>query len=109
MTLKRGAFWIVLVGLTFGGAASAMAWEQPGVPVQREVLQQSRISQGVSSGALTPNETGSLERQQGRIEQRRERAWADGSLSTAERRQLTLSQDRANKRIYRLKHNDRHS
>jgi len=88
--------------------APAWAWEQPGQPVERERDQQGRIENGVANGSLTPHETQSLERQQAHVENMRRAAWADGSLSKADRRRLTLAQDRASNHIYALKHNGRH-
>lgn len=88
--------------------ASALAWEQVDQPVARERNQQARIASGASSGALTAHETQSLERQQAHIENLRRAAWSDGSLSTADRRRLTLAQNRASSRIATLKHNARH-
>jgi hypothetical protein len=90
------------------GPAPASAWEQPGQPVERERDQQQRIEAGAANGSLTPHETQSLERQQAHIENVRRNAWADGSLSTADRRRLTLAQNRASNHIFALKHNGRH-
>jgi hypothetical protein len=99
---------LALAAALLGTAVSASAWEKPGVPLRREAVQQDRIADGLASGALTGREYNRLERQQARIERVREHAWADGSLSRAERRRLTLAQNHASASIARLKHNPIH-
>jgi len=99
---------LALVAALVTIAAPAGAWEQPGVPLQREAEQQDRIANGLANGSLTGREYNRLERQQANIEHIRENAWADGSLSRADRRRLTLAQDHASATIARLKHNPIH-
>ena len=54
---------------------------------------------------MTPVETGRLEAQQARIEQREERMKSDGNLTLAERRSLNRQLDRSGRNIYQKKHN----
>ena len=67
----------------------------------------ARIHQGVESGALTPVERKALDAEHAAIREAREMMLEDGTLSPAERRKLDAMQDRANRHIRRLKHNDR--
>jgi hypothetical protein len=75
--------------------------------VDRDVNQQQRIEQGLSSGALTTREAGALERQEGRIEQTEARGLSDGKLSPAEQARINRMQNRASTRIAADKHNAR--
>src|SRR4030042_7155578 len=96
----------ILVGtLMLGTVTIAMA----GPFTWRETRQQARIEQGADSGQITHREFRHLERQQGRIEAYRERAWSDGNLSASETRHLTRAQNRASRHIWRAKHNGFHS
>ena len=87
-------------GLVFADAARA------GKAVNRQIRQQKRIHQGVKSGELTDGEKRVLKQEQRHIQKAKRRAWSDGELSTAERVRLDRMQDRANKHIYKLKHNE---
>lgn len=95
---------ISLATALLAGTACAGSTDDP-VIQRREQNQERRIDQGVASGALTPGEAGRLEAQQARIKQREERMKSDGVLTRSERRRLTREQDRANRTIYRKKHN----
>jgi hypothetical protein len=71
---------------------------------RRERGQQKRIYRGVRSGELTAREAFRLERQQFAIRRYERRAKSDGSLSWRERQRLDHRLDRANRSIYRQKH-----
>jgi hypothetical protein len=89
-------------------APAFAADNDPGIQ-QREVNQQNRINQGVQSGQLTPKETGKVEAQQARIQQREDRMAArnGGNLTAKDKTKLTRQQNRASKNIYKKKHNAR--
>ncbi len=74
---------------------------------QREYNQQERIGQGVRSGALTPRETGHLERQEVgvRREIARDRFYNRGRLTGYERARIECQESRLSNEIYRDKHN----
>jgi len=92
----------MLVGtLILGTVSISMA----GPFTRREARQQARIYQGVDSGQITQREYQRLEREQGRIEANRQRAWSDGTLTPGEACRLTREQNRANRHIWRAKHN----
>ena len=87
----------------FIGADAAFA----GRILDRQIMQQRRIHQGIKSGELTRCEIKRVERAQNRIQRQKKRDWSDGQLTTRERLRLEHEQDRAGRHIYQLKHNDR--
>ena len=72
----------------------------------RQIKQQERILKGVNSGALTGEEARRLEKEQLLIKEAKEMALRDGILTDRERLKIEAMQDKASKRIYRLKHNE---
>jgi hypothetical protein len=76
---------------------------------RREARQHARIVQGRHSGRLTRLEAMRLRAGQRRIHRAERRADRDGFMTRAERRRVERMQDRQSGRIYRLKHNPRHS
>ena len=76
---------------------------------RREARQHARIVQGRRNGQLTRPEAMRLRAGQRRIRRAERRADRDGFMSRAERRRIERMQDRQSARIYRLKHNARHS
>lgn len=73
--------------------------------VQRNINQQSRIEQGISSGALTNREAAALEHGQARDNRLQARAGRDGHVGAAEQARLQAAENRQSGRIYRGKHN----
>ena len=106
---------VSLVGLCI--LSLLMVGEAVAVPVQgtktpeinrRERRQRRRIRQGVRSGQLTKAEAARLRAEQRRIAAEKRRAKANGVVTRRERRKLVRAENRANRRIYRAKHNRRH-
>jgi hypothetical protein len=77
-----------------------------GIIDQREAAQQHRIHNGIESGALTPQEAWKLRNEQRRIQTAENRMRADGRLNSRERARLDGMQDRADRHIYREKHDN---
>jgi hypothetical protein len=98
---------IVLCALLVLGSAFASAQTATPRVAKRQLKQQARIEQGVKSGELTAGETKRLEREQGKIQADKTKAKSDGVVTPAERAKLAREQNRANRKIYRLKHNDK--
>lgn len=73
---------------------------------RRERCDRERIQQGVRSGELTRREAERLRAEQFRIRAYEARARSDGSLSRRERYRLDEMLDRANRDIYRQKHDN---
>jgi len=99
-------------GITAVFAAGAVLMLSAGVahagPIRyREGNQAARIHQGVRSGSLTPGEAHALRREQRSINHARRHVLADGHVTVREAVALDRAQDRANRHIYRLKHNGR--
>ncbi len=93
---------LMLLGLSLSGLQQAEA----GRVAERLDNQRDRIEQGVKSGELTRNEAKTLIKEEKRIAHVRKDALSDGKLDKKERVVLENMQDRANDRIYRLKHNN---
>ncbi len=94
---------LVLAATLFGSVTFAQT-VTPKV-TKRQAHQQQRIKQGVKSGELTKGETARLEAQQGKIAVDKAKAKSDGVVTPGERAKLKREQNRANKNIYRKKHN----
>jgi hypothetical protein len=74
---------------------------------QRLENQRYRIREGIDSGELTRKESRRLRKQQRLIKRLTRRFMYDGYLDRYEFSELKHELNRASKRIYRLKHNDR--
>ena len=98
---------IVLCTLLIVGSAFASAQARTPHVAKRQLKQQARIEQGVKSGELTAGETKRLELQQAKIQSDKRKAKADGVVTPAERAKLAREQNRASRKIYRLKHNEK--
>lgn len=88
-----------------GNPASASS-QRMQADVQRNVNQQARIKQGVSSGALTTGETGALERGQAHVARKEAVAGANGHVGAGEQARVEASAGRQSERVYHKKHND---
>ncbi len=73
--------------------------------VQRNINQESRIAQGVKSGALTDQETGRLERGQARVDRKEAVAARDGHIGAKEQARIAHAENRQSEKIYDKKHN----
>ena len=102
---KRGVTGL-LAGLVILGSLPALAGPYDSNINRQEIEQERRIHQGVRSGQLTPGEFRRLENQQARIRATEAQMRADGRLTRGEKAQLAQMQDRANRNIYRYKHNN---
>ena len=75
---------------------------------QRQVNQEARIQQGVTSGSLTQRETMHLEKGQAHVQNMETKAKSDGVVTQQERHRLHHAQDVQSNRIYRQKHDRQH-
>jgi hypothetical protein len=99
-----GMTFLIAAEVAYGQAqAPSYGTSDPGIQ-QRMQNQEQRIDQGVSSGALTPKETGRLEAEQAKIRQTEQRMKSDGQLTPNERQKLNNMQDRSSQHIYNQKH-----
>lgn len=85
---------------------SGIAFAQTATPrvTERQINQQELIQEGKRSGELTRREKRHLQMQQAKIQHDKKEAKADGVVTPQERRQLNREQNRANRNIYRQKH-----
>lgn len=87
-----------------GPALIAPALGQETRADRRQLRQQQRIDQGVTSGQLTEKEAEKLERGQEHVQKLEDKALSDGKVTRKEKRKLEHAQDVQSKKIYREKH-----
>ena len=100
--MNRSLFF---AGLLLATGASAFA-QSAASTVQRDVNQQTRIEQGLQSGALSTREAAKLEREESRVDRMQANALKDGKLNDAERAKLNAAQNKVSGDIYDAKHNN---
>jgi uncharacterized protein HemX len=105
-TWTKGIITGLLTGLVVLGSLPALAGPYNSEINRQEMEQERRIYQGLQSGRLTPGEFQRLENQQARIRATEAQMRADGRLTRGEKTQLAEMQARANRNIYRHKHNN---
>jgi len=93
----------LLSTLPLAAAAQSAASQSAASQTQRDINQQERIQQGLSSGQLTTREAGNLERQESAVSRQQARALKDGTLTGAEKARIDQSQDRVSRNIARQK------
>jgi hypothetical protein len=71
---------------------------------KHEAIQHDRIVAGKQSGQITKREAQRLHAEQKAVDRAQNRAAADGSVSTQERQHIRRMQHRADKDVYRQKH-----
>lgn len=71
---------------------------------KRQCAQHHRIQQGVRNGSLTHREAAHLKMQQAHIRHDKMLAMADGHVSPRERAIINREQNKADRNIYRQKH-----
>ncbi len=74
---------------------------------KRQIQHQKRIGEGIRSGELTAKEAANLELREAKIQSDKRAAKADGVVTDAERAKLHAQENRASRKIYRKKHNER--
>ena len=104
--MKGTNIWIsdIIIFLIFSYSNISAQTKTPRITKQ-QINQQERIHQGVKSGQLTRREAKTLERQQRKIQKDKIKAKSDGIVTPRERAKLQAEQNRANRNIYRKKHN----
>jgi hypothetical protein len=101
---------VIVVGLVAGvvtlGSLPALAGPYNSIINRVQADQEHRIQQGLYSGRLSPGEFRRLENQQARIRATEAQMRADGRLTPGEKTQLAQMQARADRNIYRYRHNN---
>lgn len=90
--------------LTLGAGASFA--QTAATTVQRDVNQQTRIEQGLQSGALNTKEAARLEREESRVDRLQANALKDGTVTPAEKARLQAAQNQTSRDIRAAKHNE---
>lgn len=84
--------------------AGAFAQSSTATTVQRDVNQQTRIENGLKSGALNTQEAAKLEKEQSRVDRLQAQSLKDGKLTDAERARLNTAQNKVSRDIAAEKH-----
>jgi hypothetical protein len=87
------------------GAGASFAQTAATTTVQRDVNQQTRIEQGLQSGALNTKEAAKLEREESKVDRMQANALKDGTITPAEKARLQAAQSQTSRDIYAAKHN----
>lgn len=87
------------------GNPESKSSERMQADVQRNVNQQTRVEQGVTSGALTNRETSKLERAQARVDRKEARAAEDGHVGKKEQARIQSAENKQSDEIFEKKHN----
>ena len=100
--------YLILVIISIG-VLSVISSAQDKTPIinKREAKQNNRIKEGVKTGQLTKGEAKYLHQEQKEIRNSKRSAKKDGKVTKGERKMIKSEQNKANKDIYRLKHNNR--
>jgi uncharacterized protein (UPF0335 family) len=102
-----------IFGLTFVASAQTAPTPTPTpgkhtpVATKRQQSQQRRIGRGVASGELKAGEVRRLEQEQKEIQQDKQEAKADGTVTGEERKEIQKEQNKASRHVYRAKHNSK--
>lgn len=86
-------------------ANTAFAQSPAASAVQRNVNQQTRIEQGLQTGALSTKEAAKLEREQAVVSRVEARSAKDGTVSATEQARINALQNKASADIAAAKHN----
>ena len=89
----------------FGSSFAASAQTNAASTTQRDVKQEQRIENGLQNGSITTRENAELQRDEAHVDRLQARDMKDGSLSPAEKAQLTAAQNKTSRDIRRAKTN----
>lgn len=89
----------------FGSSFAASAQTTAATTTQRDVKQEQRIENGLQNGTITTRENAELQRDEAHVDRLQAKDMKDGSLSPAEKAQLTAAQNKASRDIRRATHN----
>ena len=89
----------------FGSSFAASAQANAASTTQRDVKQEQRIENGLQNGSITTRENAELQREEAHVDRLQARDMKDGSLSPAEKAQLTAAQNKTSRDIRQAKTN----
>ena len=84
----------------FGASFAASAQTNAANTTQRDVNQEQRIENGLQNGTITTRENAELQRDEAHVDKLQAKDLKNGSLSPAEKAQLTAAQNKASRDIH---------
>lgn len=98
-------FTAIAAAVAFAALTSTAAFAQTAAStVQRDINQEKRIEQGLTSGSLNTREAARLEGEEARVNRSEANALKDGKLTPRERARIQRQQNQVSRDIYRQKH-----
>jgi hypothetical protein len=104
--MKKLLLTILIMGVLGICASEAMGQVTPRAD-RRQRNQTHRVNQGINSGEITRREARSVRRSTRSAKRYERRAKADGKVTWKERARLQHKENKASRKIYRVKHNNR--
>jgi len=95
----------LIAGAAFGSSFDASAQTTSATTTQRDANQEQRIENGLQSGSITTRENSELQRDESHVDRLQARDMSNGSLSPAEKSQLTAAQNKTSRDITQAKTN----
>ena len=95
----------LIAGAAFGTSVAASAQTNAATTTGRDVKQEQRIENGLQNGSITTRENAELQRDEAHVDRLQARNMKDGSLSPAEKAQLSAAQNKASRDIATAKSN----
>ena len=90
----------LIAGAAFGSSFAASAQTNAANTTQRDVNQEQRIENGLQNGTITTRENAELQRDEAHVDRLQAKDLKNGSLSPAEKAQLTAAQNKASRDIH---------
>ena len=104
--MKKLLFTLMVLGIFGIFAASAFGQSTPHAD-RRQKNQKHRIKKGVKSGEITKREARSVHKSEKEARQFEAKAKSDGKVTWKERARLQHKENKASRKIFRTKHNNR--
>ena len=90
----------LIAGAAFGTSFAASAQTNAATTTQRDVNQEQRIENGLQNGTITTRENSELQRDEAHVDRLQAKDLKNGSLSPAEKAQLTAAQNKTSRDIH---------
>ncbi len=90
----------LIAGAAFGTSFAASAQTNAANTTQRDVNQETRIENGLQNGTITTRENSELQRDEAHVDKLQAKDLKNGSLSPAEKAQLTAAQNKTSRDIH---------
>ena len=95
----------LIAGAAFGTSFAASAQTNAATTTERDVKQEQRIENGLQNGTITTRENAALQRDEAHVDRLQAKDMKNGSLSPAEKAQLTAAQNKTSRDIATAKNN----